>query len=763
MKFRSAVPGLAFLRWCGWFPFFFHKSKRAPVFCLMAGLLLALLIPTAVAQSSTNFPIFQFAIFYNPDLEINPNTNFTISGRVHCNTNIYCTGYSPSQPLTFLSSVDAAGTITNKPSPLDPQNYGMRFGNVVFSAGSPIAHYDTLNLPLGTSATNYTYAAIESLLKLPPVAYALGTADAYTANGQRYFANRADLIITNDVATGTNITVLYQNQYNSPNYLTKVSPDVTNIFVTGYTTNLITHVLTTLYATNRFYSYVTNVTFYDYRESNTVRALQIDVAKLGAWLGNTNPSNGGWQYELMNTDPAGGTSKGRVINSIYVYNNITRTASVLPAVRLVNGAQLPTNTCGFYPASGLGIATAQPIYVMGNYNVTTDGVHYAYTLGSTTNGNTLPAAIYADAITILSSNWSDGYNASTNLSARSAIYDTTINAACYGGIVPSNGKNYSGGLENFLRLLQDWGGYTLTYNGSIVVMFPSIYATNCWKVAGNVNNLYYMPTRKWGFDTTFTQLDKLPPLTPVVVDNTTNPPTIIAQPQSQTVASGNAAIFTVTVFGPGSLAYQWSFKGTNIAGATNASLTLANVQTNQAGAYRVQVTNAFGSTLSSNAVLTVPIPPSIQVQPSNQIVLVNGTATFNVIAAGSLPLHYQWNFNGFDLDGATNASFTLANVNTNNAGGYLVVITNLYGSVTSSNAVLLVYASAAATLGGYSFSGVNGFQFQVAGVPGFNYAVQGSTNLIDWVSLITNTSPFIFVDANATNFPQQFYRTLYVP
>ena len=66
-------------------------------------------------------------------------------------------------------------------------------------------------------------------------------------------------------------------------------------------------------------------------------------------------------------------------------------------------------------------------------------------------------------------------------------------------------------------------------------------------------------------------------------------------------------------------------------------------------------------------------------------------------------------------------------------------------------------------LNGCSFSGVNGFQFQVAGVPGFNYAVQESTNLIDWVSLITNTAPFSFTDANAPNSLQQFYRAISVP
>ena len=60
----------------------------------MAGLLPAMLVPNAVAQSSTNIPIFQFGVFYNLDLEINPGATFTVSGRVHCNTNIYCTGSS---------------------------------------------------------------------------------------------------------------------------------------------------------------------------------------------------------------------------------------------------------------------------------------------------------------------------------------------------------------------------------------------------------------------------------------------------------------------------------------------------------------------------------------------------------------------------------------------------------------------------------------------------------------------------------------------
>jgi hypothetical protein len=169
---------------------------------------------------------------------------------------------------------------------------------------------------------------------------------------------------------------------------------------------------------------------------------------------------------------------------------------------MFNGQQLPTN--------GLTVVTPQPMYVEGDYNTTTNGLVFSRgTLGDTTN--TYPAGLFADAVTILSSNWSDAYNSSTTLASRAPV-DTTINAATLEGIVPSNGLNYSGGVENFLRLLENWGG-TLTYNGSIVVMFPSQYATSPWQQTGHY---YNAPTRNWGFDLNFNQSTGLPPLTPQV-------------------------------------------------------------------------------------------------------------------------------------------------------------------------------------------------------------------------------------------------------
>jgi hypothetical protein len=131
---------------------------------------------------------------------------------------------------------------------------------------------------------------------------------------------------------------------------------------------------------------------------------------------------------------------------------------------------------------------------------------------------TYPAALLADAITILSDSWNDtdpDYLAGGLLANRTKPTPTTVNAAALEGIVQSTNSNYSGGVENFLRLEEDWSGVVLQYNGSIVVMFPSIYATSFWPATGIV---YNVPTRHWGFDMNFTDPTKLPPLTPMVAN-----------------------------------------------------------------------------------------------------------------------------------------------------------------------------------------------------------------------------------------------------
>jgi hypothetical protein len=98
---------------------------------------------------------------------------------------------------------------------------------------------------------------------------------------------------------------------------------------------------------------------------------------------------------------------------------------------------------------------------------------------------------------------------------------------------------------------------------------------------------------------------------------------------------------------------------------------------------------------------------SISTQPGDQTVFVGDDVIFSVSAAGLAPLSYQWHFNGANIGGATNATLTVDIVQTNNAGDYSVVITNLSGSITSSIAMLTVqipvYTVLSGSLTNYTF------------------------------------------------------------
>lgn len=175
--------------------------------------------------------------------------------------------------------------------------------------------------------------------------------------------------------------------------------------------------------------------------------------------------------------------------------------------------------------------------------------------------------------------------------------------------------------------------------------------------------------------------------------NVIAPPGISTQPGSQSARAGAAVVFTVAANGTGPLGYQWRKDGTAISGATSASLTLGNIQSSDAGAYTVVVTNAAGSITSSAATLTIGIPPGIAVQPVDQIVKAGASVGFTVTATGTPPLSYQWNKDGAPVSGATSASLALGSVQISDAGAYTVAVTAGNGSVTSNAAILTVVAA----------------------------------------------------------------------
>ena len=151
------------------------------------------------------------------------------------------------------------------------------------------------------------------------------------------------------------------------------------------------------------------------------------------------------------------------------------------------------------------------------------------------------------------------------------------------------------------------------------------------------------------------------------------PANIITQPTNQVVTIGSNATFFANALGTPPLNYQWLKNGTNlvtggrIIGATSNALTLASAVVDDAGQYRVSVSNAYGTNTSSNASLIVVVPPaylSIIRNASNSVILqVNGTPGFAYVleALTNLNVPLNWraiNTNATDTNGIFSCIFS---------------------------------------------------------------------------------------------------------
>jgi hypothetical protein len=184
-----------------------------------------------------------------------------------------------------------------------------------------------------------------------------------------------------------------------------------------------------------------------------------------------------------------------------------------------------------------------------------------------------------------------------------------------------------------------------------------------------------------------------------------------------------------------------------------------------------RATNSSGNFGVSPAVhVTVVGRPTITLQPLSQAVGAGGTVAFNVTATGAAPLNYQWSrnqaalTNGGNISGAITATLTFTTLTQTNTGNCTVVITNAGGSVTSSIASLTVVMQP--NLPPPILLPNGSVRFSLSATPNLNYGIDASTNLVDWTALtnIANPSGTIqFIDLNATNFSQRFYRVVWVP
>jgi hypothetical protein len=141
---------------------------------------------------------------------------------------------------------------------------------------------------------------------------------------------------------------------------------------------------------------------------------------------------------------------------------------------------------------------------------------------------------------------------------------------------------------------------------------------------------------------------------------------------------GSNAVFSASTTGIGPFTYQWRFNGTPIPNATNPNLAFSVLQLTNAGDYSVIVSNAMGYTIGPEARLRVHLPFAIVSPAQTNTVITGDDHTWTVVVSGETPISYQWQFNGTNLPGANNASFTLTNLQASPPGLFTVIVSNAF-------------------------------------------------------------------------------------
>jgi uncharacterized repeat protein (TIGR01451 family) len=231
-------------------------------------------------------------------------------------------------------------------------------------------------------------------------------------------------------------------------------------------------------------------------------------------------------------------------------------------------------------------------------------------------------------------------------------------------------------------------------------------------------------------------------------------PWIVGQPKNQSVTAGAPATFTVSAVGTLPLSYQWLKEGValvdgpNLSGALTATLTVAQVQAGDVGNYSVAVSNLNGQVLSSSATLVANFPSSILAQPASQRALAGSVVSFAAGVVGSSPMSFNWQragtnlADGGKLSGTSTPSLTVSNVQAAETGAYSLVVSNAFGSMTSSNALLSLWPLVGWGRDDYSQADIPGGLTNVTGIAGGLYhslAVCADGTVAAWGAGLTDS------------------------
>lgn len=442
-----------------------------------------------VSVNTQAIPLFQFGVFYQDDLEIHNGPPLTFAGWVHTNSNLYLR----SNAQNFEDLVTTPRSVFHRFKDGRSTGSAGPGTNIDNAAGNGVRlDFDSESHPVPQDFVNRSQARFDGRLQtsahgVTPLNLPLPTGvpavtlvrprnagDAPEVRDVK-FAWKTDMHIVLDLANPAAFCASLGDAavMDRPGLEKPSAADCATIF--RFTPNA----------------------FHEGRELIGADVFDVDVGALMGWFAAapaarlTGDRNSIVYVTFANASAADGTRD-------------------YPVLRLRNGAALS------YPFT---VATDQPLYVQGSYNP----------------GTWQPASLLGDAITFLSGSWSDanhpwGASCSTTAVVASCPFTMrnatamTVNAAVAAGhsATPCDAAGpgcavhpYGGGLENFPRFLENWGGVAMTYRGSLVSLFQSQHAARrTWNWRSPA--YYGAPQRDWAFELRFRDPRNLPPGTPTV-------------------------------------------------------------------------------------------------------------------------------------------------------------------------------------------------------------------------------------------------------
>jgi hypothetical protein len=453
-------------------------------------------------------PLFQFAMFFNEDLEIFNGATLAVDGRVHTNSDFYL---SPQDGgiSNLTGQLSVAGTFYRGKKSENTCTGYTGTARVSDTPDKNAPNYITLPACSGSRSviSNVTSWKDNIDIDLDPVEIpSPSVMDAFSTGD---YWQKADLrLVLRLNASGNVVTT------NSPTGVEVVGTDgvniaaATNALHNALCTGLITEGAASYSVGNRGAEDASKLRLYrEYQHNATLnnfqRTLEVDMRALLNCIQRFPTIMDG---KLLNDN----TQQGLVF-FFAVDGPLAASTHNNYSVRIRNAASLQSNIASASVVKGLTLVTDQGLIVWGNYNST----------------GWVPSALMGDTLWLLSNSWTDADSLQTDTYSRDGNA-TTVYAAVLSGIRRTGNANgvagqdkgvdtNGGGVINIFRF-NEWfrvGTATpdFTYVGSLVSLGPTRRSDSTW----GPFTYYSAPNRVWSYETRFNDPDQLPPMTPAFV------------------------------------------------------------------------------------------------------------------------------------------------------------------------------------------------------------------------------------------------------